>query len=182
MSTESSSIKKKVELYQCNPQSLIEYYFYYGWNKNNTNVMKEILDEHIKFRGGLARVDGTIHKYRGRDGLIQYMHDAHISISNKRCEIIDIIIDNHSIHSKAAVKIKVCGRYQGCDDQFFDLTVVPSTSKPVGIIEISYYAAVHFTFNETCTKIIEIWALPDIDCLKNQIGAIESTTPFLTSR
>lgn len=172
MSTTESSMKKKELLYQCNPQSLIEYYFYYGWNKNNANVMKEIIDEHVKFRNGLARGDGSIHKYRGRDGLIQYMHDAHISISNKRCEVIDIIIDNSSLCSKAAVKIKDCGRYQRGNSLFFgdDDTTTSSNKSDAIILELSYYSSVFFTFNESCTKITAIWTLADVDSIKNQIG------------
>jgi SnoaL-like polyketide cyclase len=170
------SSDEQVELYKCTPQSVIEYYFYYGWNKNDENAMKEIVDENVKFRGGLARIDGTVQKYRGRDGLIQYMHDAHTAITNKRCQIRDIIVDSSasSSNQRAAVKVKVYGTFQQGNTSFFGVNA-SSTNQEVSL-ELFYYASTFFTFNEACNKIIEIWVLADIDCLKNQLHATAEST------
>lgn len=170
MMTDQSQSMETQPHHECTPRSLIEYYYYYGWNRNNANVMKEILDENVKFRGGLARVDGKVSKYRGRNGLLQYMHDAHTAIANKRCEIMDIIVDSSSPCAKAAVRVKVHGRFQEGSARFFgvDASAICKTKQ---MVEILYNASAFFTFNETCDKIIAVWIIADIDSLKNQLGA-----------
>ena len=53
-STTSTSTIPKVEKvifdkpYQCNPQSIIEYFYYNGWNKRNATAIKDVMDENIK--------------------------------------------------------------------------------------------------------------------------------------
>lgn len=156
-------IDNNTRKFQRTPRAIVEYFYYNGWNKKNANVMKDILDLNLKFRGGLTTE--TMKKMSGQDGFLQYMMAAHAAMLGNNCEILDLIIS--SDNKKVAAKIKVTGIHKGL---FFG---IEGSS-----LEIAYNGTAFFTLNDDCTKITELWALADIDCLKNQIGAKPESTFF----
>jgi predicted ester cyclase len=178
----TDTVKVKLDKpYKLTPQSVIEYFYYEGWNRKNVSAMKLCLSDNIKFRGGLTT--SRTKKFTGKQGFIDYMIASHTALLNNHCEIQNLIID--SSQKKAAARIIIKGVHKGI---FFGVdgsaTNTPNTSTATndsvaiaslfavdGQHEISFDGTAFFTFNDDCSQIIELWALADIDTLKNQIGA-----------
>ena len=138
-------------------RQLIDRYFYKGWNKCDESVMNEILEEKFIFRGALSR------KRRNRVDFIKYMCKVHTALGNSVMEAVDLVISGN----KAAARVKANGIHKST---FFG---VEATGH-----EISYQAAIFFTFNNEGTHIKEIWMIGDIDSLKNQLGASPDASVF----
>jgi steroid delta-isomerase-like uncharacterized protein len=139
-------------------QELIERYYYKGWNKADVNVMKELLDENIKFRGSLGR-----RPKRGHEAVIEYMQCAHRALARNLIKIDDIVISENG--SKAATRVTNRGVHNG---NFFG---VEGSGH-----EVTFSAAAFFTISNG--RISEIWILGDVDSLKNQIGAERDASAF----
>jgi len=138
-------------------RQLVDRYFYKGWNKCDAGVMEEILDEKLVYRGALSR------KKRNRDDFIEYMRKIHGALGNNVVEAEDVVISDN----KAAVRMKCSGIHKS---SFFG---VEGTGH-----EISYQAAMFFTFTADGTRIKEIWMVGDIDGLKHQLGATSEASVF----
>lgn len=137
-------------------EQLVERFYYDGWNKADENVMRQVLHEHIKFRGAFGK------KIRGHDAVIRYMRDVQSALGRCRFEIEDCIV---AAPTKAAVRLTCRGVHKRT---FFG---VEGTGH-----EVSWSISAFFHFADG--RIIDIWVLGDIDNLKNQIGALPDAVPF----
>jgi steroid delta-isomerase-like uncharacterized protein len=140
------------------PQELLERYFYEGWNKADVNVIKEVLDENVKFRGSFRRKP-----LRGHQAFLDYMRSAHKALANNKIEIEDVVVSENG--AKAASRLTNRGVHRS---EFFGV-------KASGH-EVSWCSAGFFTIRDG--RVTEIWMLGDIDGLKNQIGAHAESTAF----
>jgi predicted ester cyclase len=143
------------ECNQLSPQeALLERYFYKGWNQADAKVIKEVLDENIKFRLAFERKPK-----KGHDAFMEYMRSAHAVIGKYSCLMEDVVVSNN----KAAVRVKCRGIHKGT---FFGMEGSGH--------EVSWSSAAFFTFSPTTGRISEVWLLGDVDTLKNQISASSS--------
>ncbi len=108
------------------------------------------MDEKLVFRGALSR------KRRNRNDFIEYMRKIHEALGNCIMEAEDVVISDN----KAAVRIKCSGIHKS---SFFGVNGT--------FHEITFQAAIFFTFTDDGTRIKEIWMVGDTDSLKQELGA-----------
>lgn len=139
-------------------KQLIERYYYKGWNKADETVIKEILDENIKFRGSLGRK-----QKRGHEFFINYMKSLFQALAMK-VEVEDIVVSENG--QKVAVRLTNRGIHKGT------IFGVQATN-----MEVSWNTAAFFTIDKN-GRVIELWNVGDVDSLKNQLNASVDAKAF----
>lgn len=142
------------------PEAIVERFYYQGWNKGDHQVLTDILDPNVRFRGSFRRKP-----IGGVQGFLQYMDTAQKAVGGNRIEILQIVQD--SIKGTVALKLLNHGVHKG---SFFG---VPGSGH-----EISWHSAAFFTLSRDGSRIVDIWVLGDVDGLKNQIGANSDAEGF----
>ncbi len=129
-----------------NNKELIEKWYNQMWNKWNADILHEILDDEITFRGSLG-----IEK-KGYEGLKNYMNFIKSAFPDFHNSIEQIITeDNYSF-----AKLKYTGTHRG---KIFE--IAPTNKR------IEYYGAAVFTIVNK--KIKDVWVLGDIYGLIKQL-------------
>jgi steroid delta-isomerase-like uncharacterized protein len=127
-------------------KELIEKWYYKMWNDWDMDIIPEILDEKITFRGSLGQ------EKRGREGLKEYIEYIRDSFPDFRNEI-ELIIDEKN---KSFAKLRYNGTHKG---KIFG--VEPTNKK------IAYSGTAVFTFEKG--KIMDVWVLGDVYGLLQQL-------------
>ncbi|MBI1306297.1 MAG: hypothetical protein GC181_06755 [Bacteroidetes bacterium] len=129
-----------------NNKELIEIWYHDMWNKWNKEVMSQILDPNITFRGSLGN------EKMGYDGLSAYMDLIRNAFPDFHNQIELIITEG----GKSFIKLRYSGTHEG---EIFGLK--PTNRK------IEYYGCAVFSFNGR--KISDVWVLGDVYGLLKQI-------------
>jgi len=138
------------------PEELLEAYYYQGLNKGDSGelLLKEILEEDIKFRG----VFGHKSK-RGVQAVLDYFRAARNALGKYTFEIEDMIVSKDD--TKASVRVVCRGVHK---NNFFG---VQGSGH-----EVHFTAAAFFQFRKTDKlRISEFVVVGNLDELKRQIGA-----------
>jgi len=157
-----SFCKNKIRIVMT-PEQVLERYYYQGWNKADTSILKELVDENVKFRAVFSR-----RPKRGIDTLLSYFDSTRQALSKYTFEIEEMIVSKDG--TKASVRVSCRGMHTG---NFFGM-------KGSGH-EIHFEAAAFFHFSPTSGCITDINVIGDLDSIKRQIG-IDSAeaAPFET--
>lgn len=143
------------------PEQLLEKYYYQGLNKgeNGEAVVRELVDENVKFRGVFGSRPRT-----GIQGLLEYMRAVRKALGKYTVEIDEMIVSKDD--KKASVRITCRGIHRS---SFFGV-------EGSGY-EVHFTVAAFFKFSGDAEnlKIAEICVVGDLDELKRQIGAETST-------
>lgn len=116
------------------------------WNKWNKDIMTDILDENVSFRGSLG-----VEK-KGFDGLSEYIDFIRDAFPDFQNEIELIITEKDT----SFAKLRYTGTHKG---EVFGIQ--PTNRK------VEYSGSAIFTFKNG--KIVDIWVLGDIYGLMNQL-------------
>ena len=129
-----------------NNQQLIELWYHEMWNQWNRDILPEILDKDITFRGSLGR---TCQGYDELLDYIAYIQNAFPDFTNT----IDLIITEGD---QSFAKLTYTGTHQQ------EVFGIPATGK-----QIQYHGSAIFTFRDN--KIVDVWVLGDIYGLIQQL-------------
>ena len=129
-----------------NNKELIEIWYHEMWNNWNKEVMYQILDEKITFRGSLGM------EKKGYEGLSEYIDFIQTAFPDFQNEIELIITEG----DKSFAKLKYSGTHKG------KIFGIEPTNK-----NIVYYGSAIFSFQNR--RIIDVWVLGDIYNLIKQI-------------
>lgn len=129
-----------------NNKRLIEIWYYEMWNNWNKEVMYQILDEKMTFRGSLG-----IEKigFKGLSEYIDFIKNAFPDFHNE----IQLIITEGN---KSFAKLKYSGTHKGT------IFGIEPTNK-----KVEYWGSAIFSFNND--KISDVWVLGDIYGLIKQL-------------
>jgi len=127
-------------------KELIETWYHEMWNNWNKDVMPEILDDKITFRGSLGK------EKNGFEGLSEYIDFIRKAFPDFQNEIELIITEGN----KSFAKLKYCGTHKG------EVFGIKPTNK-----KIEYFGSAIFSFDNG--KILDVWVLGDIYGLIKQI-------------
>lgn len=130
-----------------NNKELIEIWYHDMWNNWNKEVMPQILDKNITFRGSLGEEKSG---FEGLSEYIDFIRNAFPDFHNS----IEIIV---SEGNTSFAKLKYSGTHQG------KLFGIEPTNK-----KIEYLGSAIFSFFNG--KIIDVWVLGDIYGLINQLA------------
>jgi predicted ester cyclase len=142
------------------PEELLERYYYKGLNKGDSGeaVLRELVDENVKFRG----VFGHRSK-KGLPALLEYGRATRLALGTYTFEIDDMVVAKDN--SKASVRITCRGQQRGV---FFGVQEGSGH-------EVKFTAAAFFKFSQNTDddklRIIDIFSVGDLDEIKRQIGA-----------
>lgn len=127
-------------------EELIKKWYYRLWNNWDMDIIPEILDDKITFRGSLGQ------EKRGYTGLKEYINYIRDSFPDFRNEIKIIITEKN----QSFAKLKYTGTHKG------EIFGIELTNK-----KISYSGTAVFTFEKG--KIVDVWVLGDIYGLLQQL-------------
>ncbi len=131
---------------EMNNNRLIEIWYNEMWNNWNKDVMSQILDEKITFRGSLGN------EKLGFEGLSEYIDFIRNSFPDFHNEIEFVITEG----TKFFAKLKYSGTHKG------DIFGIKPTDK-----RIEYFGCAIFSFHNK--RIIDVWVLGDVYGLIKQL-------------
>jgi len=142
------------------PETLLETYYYQGLNKgeNGEAVVRDIVEEQVKFRGVFGH-----RSRRGVNYLLDYMRAARRALGKYTFEIEEMIVSKDN--TKASIRFTCRGTHR---NDFFG---VQGSGH-----EVHFTSAGFFLFSQTDKlRIAEVFIVGDLDELKRQIGAETSS-------
>jgi predicted ester cyclase len=133
-------------------RKLVERFYYRGWNHRDPAVLRDCLAPNVKFRGGLGMKRGS-----GVEKYIAHVKNVQNTIARYSIGIDDMVVSGNG--TKVAVRCTSRGLHSGT---FFGV-------KGHGC-EVFWTNAAFLTIDGQ-GKIVDLWILGDMDCLKHQVGA-----------
>lgn len=116
------------------------------WDRKNYNEIPNVLHSNFVFRGSLGD------EKTGHDGFKQYVEYVHSCLSNYKCTIEDIVIQQNKVFTKM--------NFTGIHSSEF-LGFSPTNR------EVSWVGAALFTFSGN--KVSNLWVLGDLKNLESQL-------------
>jgi len=136
---------------ESNLKNVVKIFYEEVWNKNNIQIVSEILDEKLTFRGSIGEIK------IGHSGFIEYQALITKSLKNYKCKILELIEEGNKI----SAKMEFSGLHVA------DFLGYKPTNK-----EIIWVGVAIFTFNKN--KINDIWVLGDLTNLCSQLSGEEN--------
>jgi predicted ester cyclase len=116
------------------------------WNSQNFDVLSELLDDNLSFRGSLGPT------LKGLSEFLGYAKSVIEALSDYHCQVDELVVEN----SSAAAKLTFSGVHVG---EFLGYS-------PTGKV-VTWQGAAFFTESEG--KFVDIWVLGDLVSLTNHL-------------